>query len=159
MAPTTTVHIPSFYRLVFLWVEPASILTGAIYAFFLQPTYLTLTHAPTAPGPSVPVSTSIVMTQLANLYLGLAILEAFVLRATHEIQVWRTFILTLLIADIGHLYSVAPLGSWVFYQYWNWNAIDWGNVAFVYFLAVTRSLMLLGVGFPKPGRSQRFKGT
>jgi hypothetical protein len=73
-------RIPKAYRFVFLYLEPLSILTGAIYAAFFQSMYLDLTHAASAPGTSVPVSTSIVMTQLANLYLGLAFLEASVLR-------------------------------------------------------------------------------
>ncbi|KAH7082341.1 hypothetical protein FB567DRAFT_447917 [Paraphoma chrysanthemicola] len=147
MAPSASARIPALYRLVFLWVEPVSILLGAIYAHSLQSTYLSLTHAASAPGPSVPIATSIVMTQLANLYLGLMILEASVLRVTADIKVWRTFLIGLLVADVGHLYSVAPAGSWMYWQYWRWNTIDWGNVGFVYFLAVTRICLLFGVGF------------
>jgi hypothetical protein len=149
MATSAPARIPAFYRLVFLWVEPVSILLGAVYAHSLQSTYLTLTHPASAPGASVPVSTSIVMTQLANLYLGLMILEASVLRATADCKVWRAFIIGLLVADVGHLYSVAPAGGWMYWQYWRWNAIDWGNVGFVYFLATTRICMLLGVGFER----------
>jgi hypothetical protein len=145
-APSARIH--PFYRLIFLYLEPLSIFVGAIYAHSLQPTYLALTHSASAPGASdVPISTQIVMTQLANLYLGLGILEASVLRATSDVKVWRAFIIGLLIADVGHLYSVAPVGSWVYWQYWRWNSIDWGNVAVVYFLAVTRCCLLGGVGF------------
>lgn len=94
------------------------------------------------------------MSQLANLYLGLGLLEALVLRATSELKVWRSFLLILLIADIGHLYSVAPVGTSIYWEYWRWNAIDWGNVGFVYFLAITRSLLLLNVGFSNGTRSR-----
>lgn len=140
-------HIPSFYRLVFLYLEPVSILAGAVQAYFFQSAYLSLTHASSAPS-VVPVSTSIVLTQLANLYLGLALTEALVLRVTREYSVWRALIVVLLVADVGHLYSVLPLGfSRAFLQWWNWNAIDWGNVGWVYFLALTRISMLLGIGF------------
>jgi hypothetical protein len=144
-------QIPPAYRFVFLYVEPLSILTGAVYAAFFQSLYLDLTHAASAPGTSVPISTSIVMTQLANLYLGLAFLEALVLRATSDVKVWKVFLVGLLLADFGHLYSVLPVGREIYWAYWRWNAIDWGNVAFVYFLAVTRICMLLGVGFEKEG--------
>ncbi|KAJ4993668.1 nadp-dependent alcohol dehydrogenase-like protein [Stagonosporopsis vannaccii] len=144
MAPAC---VPAFYRLVFLYLEPVSILAGAVQACFFQPAYLALTHAASAPA-AVPVSTSIVLTQLANLYLGLALTEALVLRATTEYRVWRALVIVLLIADVGHLYSVLPLGfSRAFLQYWNWNAIDWGNVGWVYFLALTRLCMLFGIGF------------
>ena len=144
-------HIPFFYRLTFLYLEPISIFAGAVQAYFFQSAYLTLTHASSAPS-VVPVSTSIVLTQLANLYLGLAITEALVLRVTTEYSVWKALIIVLLLADVGHLYSVLPLGfSRAFLQWWNWNAIDWGNVGWVYFLALTRMSMLLGIGF---GRRQ-----
>jgi hypothetical protein len=155
MPAATPARIPTFYRLLFLWIEPASIFAGAVYAHFLQSTYLQLTHAATAPSPgAVPISTQVVMTQLANLYLGLTILEAGVLRATSDVKVWRAFLFGLLVADIGHLYSVAPVGTWVYWQYWRWNAIDWGNVPFVYFLAVARSCLLLGVGFEETKQNQ-----
>jgi hypothetical protein len=134
------------YCLVFLYAEPVSIFTGAVYAHLLQATYLDLTHAASAPGPSVPISTRIVLSQLANLYLGLGLLEALVLRATSDLKVWRVFLAILLLADVGHLYSVAPVGVAIYWEYWRWNAIDWGNLGFVYFLAVTRTLFLLGVG-------------
>lgn len=97
------------------------------------------------------------MSQLANLYLGLAILEASVLRATQDLKVWHRFLIALLLADIGHLYSVWPLGPSIYWQYWRWNAIDYGNIPFVYFLAITRVLMLLGVGCNKV--SPRLKTT
>ena len=139
--------IPTPYRLVFLYIEPLSTLAGAIHAHFLQSKYLDLTHHDSAPGQSVPISTSIVLTQLANLYFLLCINEALVLRATNDVKVWRTFILGLLIADLGHLYSVRLVGGWVYWQFWEWNPIDWGNVGFVYFLALTRVLLLAGVGF------------
>lgn len=145
--PPRRAGIPTLYRLVFLYIEPLSTLAGAIHAHYLQSKYLELTHPQSAPGQSVPVSTSIVLTQLANLYLLLCINEALVLRVTHDLKVWKTFLLGLLIADLGHLYSVRLVGSWVYWQFWEWNPIDWGNVGFVYFLALTRLLLLLGVGF------------
>ncbi|KAF2845901.1 hypothetical protein T440DRAFT_407032 [Plenodomus tracheiphilus IPT5] len=146
-----TLAIPRFYRFVFLWLEPASIFVGAVYAFFMQSTYLNLTHAATAPRPPVPTSVAIVMAQLANLYLGLAILEASILRTTSERSVWTCTLIGLLIADLGHLLSVRALGTSIYWQYRRWNAIDWGNVPFVYFLAATRICMLLGVGFRREG--------
>lgn len=143
----TPPNIPSFYRLVFLYLEPLSIAAGAVAAFYFQSDYLALTHAESAPR-VVPTCASIVLSQLSNLYLGLALTEALILRVTTEHSVWKALIFILLVADIGHLYSVLPLGfSRAFLQWWNWNAIDWGNVGWVYFLALTRMCMLLGVGF------------
>jgi hypothetical protein len=154
MPTAPSAPVPRLYRFVFLWLEPASILTGAVAALFFQPSYLALTHPASAPGSALPISTSIVLTQLANLYMGFAVLEACVLRATSDIKVWKVFIIGLLLADIGHLYSVLPVGTHVYWQYWSWNAIDWGNVAFVYFLAATRICLLLGIGFEEHLKSE-----
>lgn len=140
--------VPAPYRLLFLYIEPLSTLVGALYAHFFQSLYLELTHAESAPR-TIPLGTQIVLTQLSNLYLLLCANEALVLRATTDLKVWRVFLFGLLMADLGHLYSVHPVGTWVYWQWWRWNAIDWGNVPFVYFLAVSRLLFLANVGLKK----------
>lgn len=149
MATAPPAPVPSLYRFVFLWLEPVSTLTGAVYAYFFQAMYLDLTHAPSAPGADIPMATSVVLSQLANLYLGLSCIEASILRATADVKVWNALMVCLLLADFGHLYSVLPVGADIYWAYWRWNAIDYGNVPFVYFLAITRICMLLGVGFPQ----------
>ncbi|KAF2175667.1 hypothetical protein K469DRAFT_723870 [Zopfia rhizophila CBS 207.26] len=139
--------IPIWYRIFLLYIEPVSTLAGAIYAHYLQSKYLELTHAATAPVQSVPISTSIVLTQLANLYFAFTLNEALVLRCTNDLKVWRTLLFGLLIADFGHLYSVRLVGGWVYWKFWAWNPIDWGNVGFVYLGALTRICFLSRLGF------------
>lgn len=139
--------IPAWYRIIYLYLEPVSTFVGAVYAHHFPSLYLQLQHADSAPRGPPPLGTSIVLTQLANLYLLLCINEALVLRATTDLKVWKTFLFGLLVADLGHLYSVHPVGTWVYWRFWDWNAIDWGNVPFVYFLALSRVLFLCDVGF------------
>jgi hypothetical protein len=137
--------LPLPYRLFFLLIEPTAALVGAFYAHFRQDEYLRLTHAASAQHP-LPLGTSIVTSQLANLYLLFALNEALVLRSTGDVRVWKTVLFGLLVADFGHLYSVSSLGSRVYWDAANWNAIDWGNVPFVYFGAAMRIAFLSGVG-------------
>lgn len=142
-------RLPLPYRLFFLFIEPVSALVGAYYAHFQQREYLLLTDAASAPvlGP-IPTGTSIVLSQLANLYLLFALNEALVLRATVDLRVWKTVLFVLLVADLGHLYTVKALGLDV-YLPWNfarWNAIDWGNIPFVYLGAAMRTAFLANVG-------------
>ena len=148
------ITIPLFYRYFFLWIEPASALVGAYYAFFQQQAYLNLTHAPSAPLTGISLSSQIVLNQLANLYFLFALNEGLVLRATSDPKVWRILLFGLLVADFGHLYSVSPLGTEVFWNLRNWNAIDWGNVGFVYVGACTRISFLLGIGLPDGKKSK-----
>lgn len=143
---TGAASVPRVYRFFFLYIEPISALTGAYYSFFQQHTYLELTHSISAPREAIPVSTEVVLAQLANLYLLFAINEAIVLRSSSDLGVWRAVLFCLLIADIGHLYSVKSVGWSIYWNVLRWNAIDWGNVAFVYVGALLRLLFLLGFG-------------
>ena len=149
MMPTgNSRHIPLPYRYFFLYIEPLSTIVGAYYAIFQQQAYLDLTHVLSSPVTGIPTSTEIVLKQLANLYFLFALNEALVLRSTTNLRVWRTLLSCLLVADLGHLYSVCPVGLQIYWAFWKWNAIDWGNIGFVYLGATMRSAFLLGVGLP-----------
>lgn len=137
--------VPIVYRIFFLAIEPISALVGAFYAHFRQDMYLSLTHAASKPD-VIPQGTAIVLSQLANLYLLFALNEALVLRSTTDLFVWKVVLFVLLVADIGHLYTVRSLGPEVYYTVTSWNAIDWGNVPFVYLGASMRIAFLAGVG-------------
>lgn len=142
----TTISLP--YQIFFLWIEPLATLVGAVYAWFFPEIYLSLTDS----GSSIqgilgiPIATQIALRQLGNIYLAFALSEALVLRSTTDLRVWRSFLLVLLIADFGHLYTCFPLGVGIYYRVTEWNAIDWGNLGFVYCGAVCRICFLAGVG-------------
>jgi len=68
--------LPPLYTWFFLIIEPLSALVGAYFAHFKQHDYLKMTHAVSSPATAIPQSTSIVLSQLANLYLLFAINEA-----------------------------------------------------------------------------------
>lgn len=136
--------IPSLYSLFFLYIEPVATAVGAYYAALDQQAYMTLT----VPEDTARLATreSIVLYQLANLYFVFALNEALVLRMTTDRKVWSAFLLGLLIADFGHLASVQAVGWEVYYRFWEWNAMYWGNLGFVYVGAMMRSAFLLGIG-------------
>lgn len=151
--------LPLLYKLFFLYIEPVATLVGAYYAHILQSHYLSMTMLSTTStanvlGPSV--QESIVLTQLANMYLAFALNEALVLRASSDQTVWRTLLCGLLIADFGHLYSVRTLGVAIYWRIWEWNAMYWGNLGFVYVGATMRICFLSGLGMksaiPKSAR-------
>ncbi|KAF8509356.1 hypothetical protein BU17DRAFT_56206 [Hysterangium stoloniferum] len=154
--------IPFFpYKLFFLYIEPLSALGGAIYAGFLPKTYLkdlALTNTPSQFTREVdlPIPTLMTLFQLANLYLLFALNEHLVLSSTHDIKTWKRLLFGLLVADFGHLLSLAPLGPDAYWRLWEWNAMMWGSVGFVYLGATTRIcfLMGLGLGGPDQGRAR-----
>jgi hypothetical protein len=147
MAPSAASAIPLIYRLFFLYIEPVATAVGAYYAQFQQQEYLQLTHSTMQSsllGPSL--RESIVLSQLANMYAVFALNEALVLRSTADLRVWKVFLFGLLLADFGHIYSVNGVGSEVYWQFWNWNEMYWGNLGFVYVGATLRMAFLSGLG-------------
>ncbi|KAL7920883.1 hypothetical protein ACQKWADRAFT_296991 [Trichoderma austrokoningii] len=138
-------RLPLAYRLFFLHLEPISALLGAFYTHFRQQRYLELLHSASS-DVSVPLSTSVAMSQLANMYFFFAINEALVLRSTGDLRVWRAVLLVLLIADFGHLYSMKELGPGIYYRFMDWNVGHLGNVPWVYAGATMRCCFLAGVG-------------
>lgn len=150
---------PLLYQLFFLYLEPISAILGAYFAHVRPSTYLQLTHATSAPGEdaTLPLSTKVVLSQLANLYFLFALNESLVLRSTRDVRVWRTLLFGLLVADLGHLYSVYPLGIDKYWRFWVWNAMDWGNIGFVYAGAAMRISFLLGLGLPESRSGDKVK--
>lgn len=146
--------LPLPYRLFFLLIEPLATLLGAFFAFFQQKTYLELTHASSAPSP-IPLGTSIAMSQLANLYFAFALSEALVLRATSDLRVWKALLFCLLVADFGHLYTIRVLGPQIYWSVSEWNAIDWGNIGFVYVGASMRIAFLSGIRLASEGKPRK----
>jgi len=146
--PTPAFKLPVYYTLFFLFIEPIATLAGAFYANFRQLDYLQLTDAASSPLSieEIPLVTSTVLTQLANLYFAFVLNEALVLRATSDLRVWKTLLFGLLVADFGHLYSCHGLGLDIYWNVLGWNKMDWGNIGFVYVGATMRMLFLSGVG-------------
>lgn len=144
----TMVHsrVPASYRLFFLTIEPISALVGAYFAHFQPQTYLHLTHSASAPGINIPIGTRVVLNQLANLYFLFAVNEVLVLRSTSDLRVWRALLLGLLVADLGHLYSVSEVSTDVYWNIYHWSIMDWGNIGFVYLGATMRIAFLFGLG-------------
>ncbi|EJD01718.1 uncharacterized protein FOMMEDRAFT_47466, partial [Fomitiporia mediterranea MF3/22] len=136
------------YRLFFLYVEPVSALLGAFYA--ARPTeYLSLLTLSSTPTTSpLPPTTEVVMSlyQLSNLYLLFALNEHLVLSSATSLRTWRRLLFCLLVADFGHLVTMAPLGLDTYWKAWQWNAMMWGSVGFVYVGASMRLSFLFGLG-------------
>ncbi|KAK0491628.1 hypothetical protein IW261DRAFT_1556772 [Armillaria novae-zelandiae] len=148
---TSTIPLP--YRLFFLYIEPISAIAGFIAAlnpsFYLRQLILSSSVKPDAFGTT---QTDIALYQLANLYLLFALNEHLVLSSTSSLKTWRSLLLCLLIADFGHLATMAPLGLDAFWKVWEWNAMLWGSVGFVYLGASMRLSFLFSLGFG--GRSK-----
>ncbi|KAJ7751590.1 hypothetical protein B0H16DRAFT_1373667 [Mycena metata] len=146
-------NIPFIYKLFFLYIEPISALAGAYYAAVRPNNYLNDLSLPGGilEPPTLTTQGNMVLLQLANLYLLFALNEHLVLSSTNSLKTWRRLLFVLLVADFGHLYSMAPLGLDVFWRVGDWNAMVWGSVGFVYAGASMRMSFLAGLGLQENG--------
>ena len=140
---------PFPYRLFFLYMEPISALAGAYYAAIHPSDYLLDLVSPIQSNFNRAVldtPTSMTLFQLANLYLLFALNEHLVLSSTSSLKTWRRLLFCLLVADLGHLATMIPAGTEIFWNVSKWNAMAWGSVGFVYLGASFRLCFLAGVG-------------
>jgi len=145
--------IPFPYRLFFLYVEPISALAGMYYAAIHPSDYLLDLVSPIQSDFSrlggraaLDTPTRMTLFQLANLYLLFALNEHLVLSSTSSLKTWRRLLFSLLVADFGHLVTMIPAGTELFWNVSKWNAMAWGSVGFVYLGASLRLCFLAGVG-------------
>lgn len=145
------------YRLFFLYIEPFSALLGALYAARPAEYLSLLTLSTSGVANSTIPSTQVKMSlyQLSNLYLLFALNEHLVLSSTTSRRTWNRLLFCLLIADFGHLVTMAPLGLDAFWKVWEWNAMLWGSVGFVYIGATMRLSFLFGLGLEKEANDSR----
>lgn len=152
MANTSSFKPALGYQLFFLYIEPISALVGSYFAAGQPAVYLTLL-SPSSTFPNIAhtqpdTPTLISLYQLSNLYLLFALNEHLVLSSTTSLLTWRRLLFCLLVADFGHLATMIPLArekgfEEVFVKFWEWNAMEWGSVGFVYVGALMRSSFLL----------------
>ncbi|OCB87205.1 hypothetical protein A7U60_g5721 [Sanghuangporus baumii] len=138
------------YRLFFLYIEPISALLGAMYAArpakYLSLLTLTSISSNTPAAEASSSQVRMALYQLSNLYLLFALNEHLVLSSTDSIRTWRRLLFCLLVADFGHLATMAPLGLDAYWKAWEWNAMLWGSIGFVYAGASMRLAFLFGIG-------------
>jgi hypothetical protein len=141
--------IPFPYRPFFLYIEPISALAGMYYAAIHPSDYLLDLVSPIQSGFSraaLDTPTRMTLFQLSNLYLLFALNEHLVLSSTSSLKTWRRLLFSLLVADFGHLATMIPAGTEIFWNVSKWNAMAWGSVGFVYLGASLRLCFLAGVG-------------
>ncbi|MCJ1226293.1 hypothetical protein MMC12_002943 [Toensbergia leucococca] len=141
--------VPKVYTIVFKTLEPLMASLSAIYLTQFDPLlYLQLTHSPSAPVSTedIPLGMNILQQQLGNMMIFLAFIEAAVLRATDDLQVWRVVVAALVLADLGHLYSMHGLGTEIYWNFLGWGPMEWGNIGSIYAALMLRVAFLCGLG-------------
>ncbi|KAH7102242.1 hypothetical protein BKA62DRAFT_769948 [Auriculariales sp. MPI-PUGE-AT-0066] len=152
-----TLHIPTLYVSIFLWLEPVLASLSGILCI-LQPTTMLqfIATTPLAPTPATTPQTHALLISLGGMYIQFAMIEALVLRAAPTWSVWRAVMLALAVCDLGHVAGLARIPGGVDalllsgMRSGNWVTVECATVIPVYWILTVRAALALGVGVPRP---------
>lgn len=139
----TPPHIPLFYRILHLYLEPLFALVGVYQLHFAPALYHSFMPRSTAYN----ASSQIVYDQLASAYLFFATIEGVLLRTVNDLRTWRLVVAALALCDAGHCYATwCAMGTDGVLDVVAWTREEWiANVLTVLPL-LTRLAFLMGVG-------------
>jgi hypothetical protein len=145
-------HIPLFYRLFFLYIDPLICLSG-IYLAFLDPQSFLLNAVPSALTSSIDPTTAplaaYLIISIGAYSLAILSLQLLLLHGLKDapnglnVKLWKILQFSILLIDIGLIYGIyvsspAELATWA--------GKDWGNVGILGALIIIRSAFLVGIG-------------
>jgi len=141
-------HIPLIYVVLLAYYEPLSALNGALIVHLWPQHYYALNAMIPESDPAAAISpaTHMVLMQVAGLYVAWGLSEAIIFHRCKDMGTWKIFIASLLLSDLGILWSVHPLGWEAYWRLDRWNYIAGANFALCYSFFVLRVCFLLGVG-------------
>ena len=140
--------IPKPYRVFFRVVDPTLSLFGVI--MHLQSDKILPNYAlePTMPPAT---ETRLLLDALVGFFAGLAFLQAVLLRARpNDVVVWKCLQAATILIDLAMLAGFyRALSSTGRLDVSTWRNEEWNNIMINSFVAMIRTLFVLGVGMPK----------
>ncbi|KAF9263102.1 hypothetical protein L218DRAFT_944804 [Marasmius fiardii PR-910] len=153
--------LPGFYKLLFLYLEPASTtIPGLMILFYPGSTWF---HHQLIPSSTEPLPkgflddrTNMAIWQLAGCYFLLGMISSFVFRAVRSAlrhdpktqeRVVGSLLIPLAIADVIHISSsFIGLPQDLRFSVQEWNGTTHGNITITTFLFVVRMAWFFGIG-------------
>jgi hypothetical protein len=150
-------HIPTFYTILFLYVDPLINLSGIYLEFFDQNNYLE-NGVPSLLTSNVSQTDAIYpLVQYLILALGSfsVCILAFQVLLVHgfknaanglNVTIWKIVMFGILLSDLGLLYAIYIADSETFLNLSMWGSGDWTTNGILGSLVIFRTAFLLGVG-------------
>lgn len=161
-------HIPPFYRIFFLYIDPLICLSGIYLSLFDQPTFL-LNGVPSRLLPTYPSGTSQeehpngdplishFLFSIGSYSIGILSLQILLLHQVKDapaglnVKIWKILEFAILLVDLGLLAAggVSVDASRRTEEAWgvgSWTSGDWTNNGILGAVALIRTAFLLNVG-------------
>ncbi|TLS29221.1 hypothetical protein PpBr36_01696 [Pyricularia pennisetigena] len=143
-------RIPTLYRIMLSWVEPAFCASGTVLATFDPTRYIDTMTTNFAYDPPVH---RILLDQIGAVYLLMAFNSAVVLRVTDDLRVWKAVMGGIWVSDMLHIWAtVKELGVDVILNPLSWRAVDWINLGILVGMMLLRIAFIFEVGFEKQSK-------
>ncbi|KAH8885602.1 hypothetical protein GQ53DRAFT_350775 [Thozetella sp. PMI_491] len=145
MAQDTAVQMHSVYRIWFTWVDPLITWMTVVLAL-VNPDLVMDSALPDGVSLRNP-DNDFLLQQIAALFAFMGVITTFLLRASADIKVWNIVQAGILLVDVALLVILyITLGHHDRLDPATWRASDWANVLITVWVALLRSLFLMGIG-------------
>ncbi len=150
-------HIPLFYRIFFLYIDPLICLLSIYLFFFDHPTYIlngipSSLSTPALQTPELPPLVQLLITGLGAYSLCIFTMQIFLLRQFSDapdginVRIWRIVLFSILLTDLGLIYGVYRVDAEGLLDVKGWTRGDWSNYGILGTVIAVRTAFLLGIG-------------
>jgi hypothetical protein len=150
-------HIPLFYRIFFLYVDPLICLSGIYLSFFSPLTFISsgvpsiLSSQTPADSPPTPL-TAYLLRSLGSHSLFVFTMQILLLHQFKDapgnlnLKIWRIVQFGILLIDLSLFYGIYVADPRAALDVGAWEAGDWTNNGILGFVILVRTAFLAGVG-------------
>lgn len=142
--------IPILYRIFFLYIDPLVCLLGIYTFFFDHPIYIKngtpRSLSSTIPNQNLTPLETFLLSALGSYSLCIFGIQILLLHQFHDVKIWRIVMFSILLTDLGLLYTVYSVDPTAFWDVGGWTSGDWSNNGILGVVIAIRSAFLLGVG-------------
>lgn len=138
-------HIPLFYRLFFLYIDPLFNLSGIYVSFLDHTAYLSMGVPRSLTTTPTPITEYLIMA-LGSWSLSILVIQTLLLQQYRDVKLWKIVMFGILLTDFGlvyGLYAANPTGIW---QVGKWMQGEWISHGIFATVIPIRMAFLAGVG-------------
>jgi hypothetical protein len=139
-------HIPLFYRIFFLYIDPLICLSAIYLCFFDHTTYLEMGVPRSLARHSSSPLTSHLINVLGAWSLCIFALQTLLLQQYRDVKLWKIFMFAVLLTDLGLVYAVYEADPVMAVSVSKWEKGEWTNHGILGTVIAIRTAFLLGVG-------------
>ncbi|KAF8851584.1 hypothetical protein BDZ45DRAFT_143571 [Acephala macrosclerotiorum] len=150
-------HIPLFYKVIFLYIDPLICLSGIYLTFFDRQYFIkngipSVLTSKTAQATGTSPLAEHLIKSIGSYSICIFALQILLLHQFKDapnglnVRLWKILMFSIALIDVGLLYGVYEASPDAFWEIGSWSSGDWGNNGILGSLVVLRTAFILGIG-------------